>query len=1513
MGKKQTKKRLGTCLFIVLLTLSIFGVLFQAPNILQTVHAQGATLINSFYPMSGASNPISGNPTDQHGFDVVHTTDIVQCNTIISGATWTYLAYDSNYEGSLINLYYSNSITGPWTAYFGNPILSGSGEFRTPSVVLVGGTFYMFLNNINDGDVELWTSTNGITFAKSGTILTTIYAPTTNPFVWLNPNDNLWYLFWEQGYDQKGWWEIMARDSSSITGLSTATDTVVMNVTTPFNTAFPTIMYTNGEYWLLTEGETSSSSGLWRVNAWYSTNPTSGYSLANNSPILTNDEACPQIFLTNNNACYLFTNQNQTSNLWYQEIRTVYIPTVSVSPTSWAMDVGQSTTFTATPSGGTGTYTSYQWYVGGVAQSGATSSTFSFAPASAGSYSITVTVTDSSGATSTQSTAATVTVNPTVTVSPTSWAMDVGQSTTFTATPSGGTGTYTSYQWYVNSVAQSGQTASTFNYSPASSGSYLITATVTDSLGVTSPQSTAATVTVNSAPTVSVSPSSWTMDVGQSKAFSATPSEGSGTYMSYQWYVDGAAQIGQTSSTFSYSPASSGSYSITVTVTDSSGATSAQSAAGTVTVNSALVAPTASASIGTVDQGQTSALSSTAVTTGTSPYTYQWLQKAPGASSYSAISGATSSSYSFATRGSTTTGSWSFELQVTDSASAPAVVASATVSVAVNVAPTATVSPASWTMDVGQSETFTCTASGGSGTLSYQWYLAGSAVSGQTGSTYAYSPSAAGTPTIYCKVTDSASSPYVVQSNTPTLTVHPAQTATVSPASWTMDVGQSKTFTATPVGGSGSYTGYQWYVGGVAQSGQTASTFSYSPASSGSYSITVTVTDSSGATSVQSSPAVVMVNAYPSVTIDAGQTLDVGQSHTFTAIVTGGTSPFSYQWYLNGNPVGTDSASYTYKAAASGEPSVNIYVEVTDSASTPVTVYSAASTVTVNALPTLTVSPGSWTMNIGRSEIFTANPIGGSGTYVSYQWYVDGIAQNGQASSTFSYYAGSLGSYSIIVTVTDSVSVTSALSSPAIVTVNDVAPSITAPSDITVDANTLGGVTGVILGTPSFSSIAYDSSQLTVTNNASVLFTLGSTNVTWAVTDPSGLYATATQVVTVNAGDATHFVVSAPSSATAGTAFSVTVKAYDAAGNLATGYSGTVHFASTSAGTLPADSTLSGGVGTFSVTLTSAGSQTITATDTANSSLTGTSGSILVSPASLDHITISPSSSIVAGGSQSYFVAAYDAYGNSLGDVTSATTFTAPGATVSGNTVSATNVGSYLVTAAYKSKIATAILMVSAAAIPNVSTLTVNTYSVTSTENGLPAGQSWNMTFNGITESSMTNTIVFNGVTAGTYSWTTQTPIINGTGTRYVASSASGTVNVPSETSVSISYTTQYYLTVNSTYGNVTGAGWYSAGAIANFSAKSSVAGDSGNQYIFNGWTGTGAGSYIGSGTTHSVTMNNPITETVNWTTAPSTNLYIIGISAIIIFAAALTTFWLNRRRRKQKRTGANSTPTSKA
>jgi len=259
-----------------------------------------------------------------------------------------------------------------------------------------------------------------------------------------------------------------------------------------------------------------------------------------------------------------------------------------------------------------------------------------------------------------------------------------------------------------------------------------------------------------SGPTVSVSPISWTMNVGQTENFTAAASGGTGNYSSYQWNVSSTLQS-ETGPSFSFAPSSVGSYSITVTVTDNSSATSAPSAA-VVKVNSALVAPTVTPIPVTVDQNQTSSLTSTAISTGTSPYTYQWLQQPPGAASYSSISGATTSSYSFVTSGATTAGSWSFELQVTDNASTPTMVTSRAASVTVNVAPTVSISPVGpLTLTAGKIQAFTATASGGTGTLSYHWYLDGAPV-GSNSASYSYT-AAAGSHSVTCTVTDSASTP----------------------------------------------------------------------------------------------------------------------------------------------------------------------------------------------------------------------------------------------------------------------------------------------------------------------------------------------------------------------------------------------------------------------------------------------------------------------------------------------------------------------------------------------------------------------------------------------------------------------------------------------------------------------------------------------------------------------------------------------------------------------------------
>jgi hypothetical protein len=55
----------------------------------------------------------------------------------------------------------------------------------------------------------------------------------------------------------------------------------------------------------------------------------------------------------------------------------------------------------------------------------------------------------------------------------------------------------------------------------------------------------------------------------------------------------------------------------------------------------------------------------------------------------------------------------------------------------------------------------------------------------------------------------------------------------------------------------------------------------------------------------------------------------VGQSVTFTSIVSGGYTPYSYQWYLNGNPV-SGATSNTWTFTATGAGIYYVYLKVTD-------------------------------------------------------------------------------------------------------------------------------------------------------------------------------------------------------------------------------------------------------------------------------------------------------------------------------------------------------------------------------------------------------------------------------------------------------------------------------------------------------------------------------------------------------------------------------------------------------
>ena len=96
----------------------------------------------------------------------------------------------------------------------------------------------------------------------------------------------------------------------------------------------------------------------------------------------------------------------------------------------------------------------------------------------------------------------------------------------------------------------------------------------------------------------------------------------------------------------------------------------------------------------------------------------------------------------------------------------------------------------------------------------------------------------------------------------------------------------------------------------------------------------------------------------------------------------------------------------------------------------------------------------------------------------------------------------------------------------------------------------------------------------------------------------------------------------------------------------------------------------------------------------------------LLPPGVLDHLVLSPSSSTVtAGATQTYTAQGFDGYGNSLGDVTSATTFTVGGGgSCVGASCSATLPGTYTVTGTDGTATGTATLQVT----PAIITVTVS-------------------------------------------------------------------------------------------------------------------------------------------------------------------------------------------------------------
>jgi hypothetical protein len=188
------------------------------------------------------------------------------------------------------------------------------------------------------------------------------------------------------------------------------------------------------------------------------------------------------------------------------------------------------------------------------------------------------------------------------------------------------------------------------------------------------------------------------------------------------------------------------------------------------------------------------------------------------------------------------------------------------------------------------------------------------------------------------------------------------------------------------------------------------------------------------------------------------------------------------------------------------------------------------------------------------------------------------------------------------------------------------------------------GYTGTIHFTSSSSGVLPSDYPFVGGDNGAHIFsmTLTTTGNQTVNVDDAANSLSGTTSTTVNPPPATHFSLSAPANVTASVAFNVTVTALDASNATVTGYTGTVHFTSSSAGTLPPDYPFvvgDAGVHTFSVTLTSTGSQSVNAGD---GSISGTT-STTVNPPPATHFSVSAPATVTAGVAFNVTVTALDA------------------------------------------------------------------------------------------------------------------------------------------------------------------------------------------------------------------------------------------------------------------------------
>ena len=463
---------------------------------------------------------------------------------------------------------------------------------------------------------------------------------------------------------------------------------------------------------------------------------------------------------------------------------------------------------------------------------------------------------------------------------------------------------------------------------------------------------------------------------------------------------------------------------------------------------------------------------------------------------------------------------------VTDKAGATATTAPVTVTVFAQ--PTVT-SPGDRTTSVGATVNLTVGSSCPNTPCSYTLNNPPAGLS-MTGAIITGTPTGTGTTTSTVTVTDAAGA--TVTSTPFTWTVKAAPTIT-TPANQITTVGAAVNLTpvSSCVNGPCTYSATNLPVGLSLASGTGAITGS--PTATGTYNVTITVTDAAGATATTAA-FTWTVKAAPTVTSPGNQATTVGATVNLTPVSTcaNGTCTFTVTNLPAGLTLAPGTGAITGKPTTTGSSTVTITVRDSSGVTG-----SATFTWTIYAAPTIT-TPANQVTSVGA----TVNvAVGSTCPHLTCTYTVTALPAGLSINATTGVISGTpttTGTTNSIVTVTDASGVTAATAT--FTWTVKAAPTITTPANqtTTVGATVSVGVgptcangactytvtalpaglvinpqTGVISGTPT--TVGTTNSIVTVTDAAGVTAT--TSTFTWTVKAAPTITTPANQTTTVGA------------------------------------------------------------------------------------------------------------------------------------------------------------------------------------------------------------------------------------------------------------------------------------------------------------------------------------------------------------------------------------------------------------